>query len=311
MSNEQDDSPLSEIEHEAAEWLSRLREGGRRYQAEFEDWYSADPVHADAYDRVLATYEAAGRPARSSGSRRHWGIAIASIAAVLALFAVIGIVRTSPQPADGTAFAATTKIGEIRTVALDDGTKVTLDTASAIRADFDAVRRQVHLLRGRAHFEVATEPRPFTVSTDGGLVSTSGSVLDVAYLDGRTQVGLLSGAADFRPFAQNASVVHIAPGTAIAAGRYGPVGAQMRLAASDTRWTAGMLSFEDKPVSEVVAMANRYSKAQIVLSDPSLGTLRFTGTVKAKDTLGLARMIAAMFNLKLDASNPLRLTLSR
>jgi transmembrane sensor len=85
----------------------------------------------------------------------------------------------------------------------------------------------------------------------------------------------------------------------------------MRITASDMRWTAGMLSFEDKPVSLVIATANRYSDVQIVLADPSLGELRFTGTVKAKDTLGLARMIAAMFKLRLDTTDPQRLVLSR
>ncbi|QCI78809.1 DUF4880 domain-containing protein [Hankyongella ginsenosidimutans] len=91
MSGDHDDSPLSQAEHEAVEWLSRLREGGRRYQSEFEEWYSADQTHADAYDRVLATYEEARRPARSARSRQYWGMAIASIAAVLALFAYLGV----------------------------------------------------------------------------------------------------------------------------------------------------------------------------------------------------------------------------
>ncbi len=311
MSGDHDDSPLSQAEHEAVEWLSRLREGGRRYQSEFEEWYSADQTHADAYDRVLATYEEARRPARSARSRQYWGMAIASIAAVLALFAYLGVPQAPSSPTAGTAYAADTKIGEIRTVALDDGTKVTLDTESAIRADFDTTRRQVHLLRGRAHFEVAAEPRPFVISTEAGSVSTSGSVLDVAYFDGKTQVGLLSGGADLRPFGQTAAILHVSPGTVVAVGRDGPVGSLMRITANDMRWTAGMLSFEDKPVSLVVTTANRYSDAQIVLADPALGALRFTGTVRAKDTLGLARMIAAMFGLRLDTANPLRLVLSR
>lgn len=314
MNDIHDDAPLSSAEQEAVEWLSRLREGGRRYQAAFEEWYSAHSANADAYDRVLATYQASGRPAAAAAQsrrRRYWGVAVAAVAAVFVCFAYLGVAKKPSLIAESRTFAAATRTGEIKTVALADGTKVTLDTQSAIRADFNTAARRIHLLRGRAHFEVAAEPRPFIVSTDGGSVSTGGAVLDVGYLEGSTQVGLLRGSADVTPLGRKRTPLRMVPGTRLVAARDGSIGWQRRFAASDMRWTTGMLSFEATPVAAVVTAANRYSAARIVLADPSIGELRFTGTIEAKNTLGLARMLAAMFNLRLDMTDPQRLTLSR
>jgi transmembrane sensor len=64
-----------------------------------------------------------------------------------------------------------------------------------------------------------------------------------------------------------------------------------------------MLSFEDAPLDQVVAAANRYSAVQIVLADPTVVSLRFTGTFKATDTEQLANLLAAMFSLDLTRGN--------
>lgn len=68
----------------------------------------------------------------------------------------------------------------------------------------------------------------------------------------------------------------------------------------ETRWPSGMLSFEDAPLADVVASANRYSQTQIVLRDPAGGERRFTGTFKAGEPAQLAEMIGSMFDLSVE-----------
>lgn len=318
MTVDRQPAPLSRAEEEAVQWLSRLREDPRRHQTAFEDWYSASTENADAYDRTVGSWETAGgitkEQASMFGSRRVWGYALAAVAAAVALFMIVGGARSpagvGPGPDREQAIAAVTKVGEIRTIALDDGSKVTLDTQSAIRASLDPAKRQIQLLRGRARFDIATETRPFIITTDTGTVTSGGGVLDVASIDGRTEVGLRRGTAGLQSLNRSAVPFQIAPGMRVVARRDGTIAPPERMGMSDGRWTAGMLSFEDTPLATVLATANRYSDTQIVLTDAKLETLRFTGTIKATDTLGLARMIAAMFNLKLGTSNPQRLTLS-
>jgi len=315
MSEPLNDGALGKVDREAAEWLARLRAGDSREQTAFEDWYSTDAAHADAYDRVLASWEAMGRldnPASESvRTKRRWRYAVAAAAAVALLGVGLTAIRNSGQSPPAHAIAAATTIGQVRTVDLPDGTRVTLDTQSAIRADFDESTRRVRLLRGRALFNVMSERRPFVIATGTGSVSTNQSLLDVAEDGGQTRVGVVSGTAGFQPAADNAAFVQLSPGQSFRVGRDGAVATAAPFSASDTRWTVGMLSFENAPLSAVIAAANRYSSTQIVLADASLASLKFTGTFKARDTLGLARMIAAMFNLHCDESDPKKLLLSR
>jgi len=303
------------VEREASEWLARLRGGSRQDQQAFEDWYCANPEHADAYDRVLANWETMERLARPSArparSRYHWIYGIAAVAAVLVLSVGLGT-HHIPKPAAGAAdVAMSTRVGEIRTVALPDGSHVTLDTQSAIRTDFGTAHRHVRLVRGRAHFDVANESRPFVIETGTTSVSADGAIVDVSFIDDRTDVGVIRGTANLRPLLHDTALVRLDAGTTLRSGRDGPLGPSHAYPPAATRWTTGMLSFENADLASVVAIANRYNYTRIVLAGPSLGDLKFTGTVKARDPAGITHMMAAMFGLHLDTTDPTRLVLSR
>lgn len=302
-------------DREAVEWLAKLRGSGSADQQAFEDWYSAKPANGDAYERLLGSWRAMGELADASAQitrpDRRWSYALAAMAVVLLVCVGIGGVLQQWRSADVKVFALTTRIGELRTASLPDGSHVTLDTQSAIRGRFDSTRRQVRLLRGRARFDVAREPRPFVIATGSGSVSTSASILDVAYYDKTTMVGVVSGTAEAQPTLHNGAIVRIASGSSLLLSRDRPVGRTLRYTAPERRWTAGMLAFEDVPVSTVIAAANLYSERKIVLADPALAALRFTGTFKANDTVGLAHMIAAMFGLRCDETGARDLVLSK
>lgn len=303
-------------EREATDWLARLRGGNRRDQQAFEDWYSASPEHADAYDRVLASWEKMERLARPAAQptpsrHRHRMYGIAAVAAVLVLGVGLWNHHTPTSSPVAAEVAMDTKVGEVRTVALPDGSHVTLDTQSAIRTDFGIASRHVQLVRGRAHFDVASEPRPFVIETGTTSVSADGAVVDVSYLDDHTDVGVIRGSANLKPLLHNTAFVRLDAGTILSSGRDGAIGASRAYPPAATRWTTGMLSFENADLPSVVAVANRYNHIQIVLAGPSLDNLKFTGTVKARDPAGLAHMLAAMFSLHLDTTDPTRLVLSR
>lgn len=293
---------MTSIDQQAAQWLARLRAGHRADQAAFEQWYSADPAHADAYDRVLATWEQARNLAgsdiaapKSRFGRYHLVGAVAA-AAALALVGV-GMIHQWRGSDGPVRTALASKAGEIRTIVLADGSRVTLDTASAVRTDFDRDGRHVALLRGRARFEIHPDTRPFEIQAGGGAIIASNGLLDVLFDGRQTSIGLLRGEAELRPGAAGAGPLRLRSGQAInySVGRMpGPV---RRLTIADTRWTSGMLSFENAPLAEVVAAANRYGGPRIILADPSIGALKFTGTFKAVDTAALSQMIAAMFGL--------------
>jgi transmembrane sensor len=302
-----DEAP-ARIEDEATAWLSSLR-SGQGDQAAFEIWYSSDPAHAAAYDAVLASWEAmamlgpAAVPAATSrppqvaltGRRRAIITALAA-ALVLAVFAagVGGFWPFGAQPAE--AVVLVSRIGEIRTVRLADGTVVTLDSDTALSGSVSSQGRSFRLLRGRARFAVAAaSSQPLVVESGAASVSGSDTVFDVGVGDGALSVGALRGSPEIRS-AQASQ--HLSAGQIVTLRGDGVVVGPRVLRASETRWTTGMLSFENARLGDVVAAANRYAAIKIVV-EGNAAELRFTGTIRPTRTDALAKMLAATFGLDL------------
>jgi transmembrane sensor len=306
------DDRAGRIEQEATDWFARLRAGDTADQLRFEDWYAGDIAHADAYDRVLRTWETTGRAgetpagqaradervARPVSKRRYVIAAIAAL--VVACFIGLGLAAHGPgMPGASAAYAYRTVPGQIRSVRLVDGSQVTLDTDSAMSAAFSSSERRVRLMRGRARFDVSEDTkRPFVVDTECGQVVAIGSV-DVAIDQRRMTVVLWRGDADVRELSGKRTTAKLAIGQSLRIDSSATDMIPQSVGAPDPRWVSGMLSFEDAPVADVITAANRYTRTPIVLADPAIGSERFTGTFAATDTRSLARMIAAMFELSL------------
>jgi transmembrane sensor len=301
------------LREQAAAWLARLRGGSAEDHAAFEAWYQADARHAAAYDAVLDSWDIAGRagetsfanqiPARAPG--RRWCYAVAAIAATVAVvvlaFSAYGAGGTGVEPFAPMKFASAA--GEIRTEVLADGSRVTLDPASLLLVAYSPTERRVELTRGRARFTVAHDPvHPFIVATRAGEVIAHGTVFDVACDGHKTTVSLIEGSIEVRPRAPGdrlRSARMLSPGQRVTLS-----GGEVSLPSSSSDQPAPdrgarMLSFEDAPLDTVIAAANRASPDRIVLADPNLARLRFTGSFKTGGTAQLARMLAAAFELVL------------
>lgn len=308
------------IDDEAREWLVRLRGDAALHRDAFEDWYVADPDHADAYDRLLSTWEASGqltrpddREAEAAKPSRGWRAAIGAIAVLLVVGLGIGVAtlagfgRTAAN-----AFSIETRVGEIRTDRLADGTRVTLDTDSRVEGVFTASRRELRLVRGRARIAAASDPdRPLQLEVAAASID-AGRIVDIASRDGQATVAMVAGAGAVR---QGNISVPIPAGEIVAIASAGQITAPTALREPDTRWPTGMLSFDNAPLGDVVAEANRYSATRIVLSGSDVAALRFSGTFRAGDAKSLARMVSAAFSLSVsrgdDGSLVLRSTPAR
>lgn len=311
------------LRREAANWLARLQSGrDPEIQRKFQQWH-ADPRNAAAFARVRGFYEQAGllRQSPILASQRHepatrkaeWRPlpALAAAVAVVVLVPVgVVLLRNGGLALGGTeAVMLMTQVGEIRQVELADGSKVTLDTATKLDVVIGRSRRTAHLRYGRARFQVAKADTPFVVETASSTVSTRDGVIDVEQVGGQGAIHVLTGAAEVR----GADAGHSAP-VALGAGEAvmgGAGGADRKVAvAGAPDWTRGMLQFDGTPLSEAVALANRYSERRILLLG-DLGGLRVTGAFRAGDTGGLARALAAAFGLSLQQNGEGNLVLSR
>lgn len=300
------------LRREASAWLARRQSGSDAdVERRFRGWFEASPEHADAFERVNRSYESAGllrhselardRPleerAPRASTQPRWAFAGAVALAVLVPAAILvtngGII---PIGTRNTVLLASA-VGEIRQVTLEDGSKVTLDTSTAVEVALGRAERRAIVQKGRARFEVAPDPRPFIIEAGAATVTNGPAVLDVEALGEHARIEVHSGSAtasrDSSP--PEAAAVRVDAGQGFLSDREPGTYA---LTNDRSAWTKGMLQFDGTPLGEAVAAANRYSERRIIVRG-DLHQLRVTGAFRAGDTIGLAKALAAAFNLSL------------
>ena len=305
----------SRIRREASDWVSRLaNDATEEDRAAFAHWREADPRHAEVYDRIAAIWNQAGqlsrpyagtvRTAATSERPRAFGFALAASLAAAVLVSVL-LLGSRLLPGSGSQqepMLLAAAVGEIREIGLPDGSRVTLDSGSRVEAAFAKSERKLTLREGRARFQVAHDGRPFVVRAGSSEVVATGTLFDVSLLGGRTTVVLLQGSVEVRAAGSRQTpepkVERLKPGQKLIL--LGSAPAEPRPATrSDTVWPARMLEFNNNRLDEAVAVANRYSKVRLKLGDERIGGLRVSGTFRAGDSAGLARSLAAAFDLRI------------
>lgn len=256
----------------------------------FRQWL-ARPANRAAFDEIVATWADLGRierPDMSESQQPEVGAfawlrsrrALAAAAAILALIgAGYGFGLSTRLQAD--AYTAT---GEIRTVTLDDGSTVALNTASAIAIDYSSARRRVRLLEGEAVFTVAKDAgRPFVVAAAGGETRALGTVFSVREQGRGATVMVIESRVRVATPTENSQAVELSSGEAVdySSERIGEIRAVD--ADGETAWRRGKLIFVDRPLGAVVADLNRYHAGRIQIMDSSIGKQLVSGVFDARD----------------------------
>jgi transmembrane sensor len=200
-------------------------------------------------------------------------------------------------------------IGEVRRIALADGSTLLLNTNSEAIVRLTKQRRDVRLVRGEALFEVThDESRPFIVqANDTGVraVGTAFAVrlenaqVDVTVTEGVVEVadlGTMSGFDQGVPATSSVVVKRVAAHQrAIVAPARPPDVEPVAPAEADRRlaWREGMVSFDGELLQTAVSEINRHNRRQIVIDDPWLASMPVVGVFRATDLDGFAAAAAA------------------
>ncbi|OLF52112.1 FecR family protein [Pseudomonas chlororaphis] len=295
------------ITEAAADWAVRLHAAGlsAAEQAELEQWLARDPRHPQALDFARQTWDALGelrlepelaQPRRAPAAqapvvrrpRRRRLLPRAASAAVLVLAVTLGWLQ-GPQALLWMQADYLTDKGQVRTVHLADGSTVELDSASAIRLDFNQTQRQVHLLAGSAVFDVAPmggeESRPFVVESAGGQTRALGTRFVVGRESSQQAwVGVLQHSVAVSldtPARQGVSERVLQEGQSA---RYDPLAGVVALEGLDlqraTSWRRGVLVFDRQPLALVVEQLNRYRPGRVVLADSTLAQRQVSGVFR-------------------------------
>jgi transmembrane sensor len=283
---------------------------------------AAHPEIADMRQAALTM-----RPApRPNWHWSWWAAAVASIAALVFAIAIISPIRPvetarveggvastvaaispasiTPDALIPTPLVYSTGKGQHRTLALDDGSAVTLDTATTVQVAFGANRRSVALLQGQAFFHVAKDKaRPFVVEVGDRRVTAVGTAFDVRVDRGRVRVALIEGRVNVDPLKPK-GLARWVPSLAretLDAGQELVTSADGTMSVSVTdvermvQWQQDQLIFRDDTVEGAVAELNRYSNQPIVIGDPRVAALRVSGVFRSDRQENFLAALAAYY----------------
>ncbi len=237
---------------------------------------SADPAHAsgnpsgDVLDALRARYplEAVRRTvARRRAARRAIG--------GVALCAVLGVAAWRIDPAYRVE-QYQTAIGEHRDWRLADGSRLVLDTGSAVRVEWRLASRRLAIERGEAYVEVAREAlRPLRTQAGPVSIRDVGTAFTVSRGPVLTRVTVQSGAVDVALAGRPATALRAGQQVEVdaAAGRIAPVQA---VPATLPAWVAGRLRFDRTPLAVAVAEMQRYRAAPVSVA-PDAARLELSG----------------------------------
>jgi len=243
--------------------------------------------------------------ARSATARK---VVAGSIGAAIVAAGVIAYLVSGGLPGTSINLSAknliATGITETRTVALEDGSRLIVDRGSRLRVAFTADARNVELLEGQAHFEVAKDShRPFRVRTGSAEVVAVGTMFDVATQATRTTVTLIEGRVNVRTLPGTAQtqpkVAAMMPGQQLGIASDGEfLDKKLVKIENVTAWQRGTIVLDDMPLPDALSALNRYSVTQIVIQTPALQSRRVSGVFRIGDVETEILALQSYFGLR-------------
>jgi transmembrane sensor len=281
------------IEAEAARLYleARSRDRPEDWDAAFA-WVALNPAHGVAFAKAEASWELTARlrevvpglePEEIAGPAGRFEALFTdrAVAALLGI-AMIGTVLTVAIQKWSDVDRFQTVVGEERALVLADGSRVTLNTDSAIEVTMRGSRRFVRLLKGEARFDVAHDPaRSFVVQASDATLRALGTDFNVRLRPDLTELTVISGRVAVRDGDTPPRTVDAGTAAAIREGAVALTHLEGAQIARRVAWQNGVIDFRGQALGEVVYELNRYRKAPLVIGDPQLTSITITGQVRA------------------------------
>ena len=235
------------IEAEAARLLARLENNpSPQDEADICAWIEADPRHA---------------------------ILLFIVAAIVTVRTYSGIEHFE------------TGVGQMRDIALEDGSTLHLNSDSEVEARFTSNGRKVRVLKGEASFEISHDPdRPFDVEARAAVIRAVGTAFNVRLRPSLVELTVTHGTVTVHSGDSPQQQVVAGSGAviqprSIALTRLGP-----RLIEQRTAWREQMVELDGETVEQAAGEFNRYRKTPILIGDTRVSALRIGGRFRTTDS---------------------------
>lgn len=331
---------LDTIEDEAALWVVRLedKECGPETVAGFQAWLKEDPRHktvAEQYQTLWTRFDELGvikqdmkvaivRDGLNEAELRRrlpfpplvarFGAIAATL--VFAIAVTFFFTRTDVSVHNAETYA--TAVGQTRSVTLDDGSVLDLNTNTIIEVDYSEAERRIVLVKGEAHFEVAKNPdRPFIVDAGDTEVKAVGTAFNVHRTpDAPVEVIVTEGKVEVsrRLLPESGTLKGATAATPTEAPIFLEAGQSLGLTAEPQKvalvtereldqklaWRDGMLIFLGEPLEDVVDELSRYSDVRFVIMDDEIRHESVGGYFKMNDVDALIASLEEGLGVKVE-----------
>lgn len=275
------------IEDAAIDWHIRCRDADSATWEAFTRWLGEDVRHLAAYDAIVALdldiEEAlmarapsltlvSNENAYDARSPRRWWIGGALAASAAALVAILA----GPNLRASSRYEIATAPGQTRTIAMGDGTQITLNGAT--RMTFDRRdKRFAALESGEAVFIVRHDPaHPFALDLGAVRVSDVGTVFNVVRESAGTTVEVREGSVLYDVVNE---AIPVKAGQSLRA-----TTASSRIVVTSKRpesiatWREGRLDYGMESFAVIARDLSRNLGTSVIV-DPALAERRFSGTI--------------------------------
>lgn len=354
------------IEQEALEWLIKLDRDtppSAEMRAALTEWMARSPAHTRELESLGAFWAdlsltelniPLAKPGTSRGSdslpgaqllagqgamvlgRRAWLAAAGVLGVTLLVQQLLWPGSWFKPRIDAANGIYATAIGQQATIPLVDGSVIYLNTQSQLQVDYREGYRDIRLVRGEAHFDVASNQQsPFRVFAGKRRVQAVGTAftvhlrqqdLDVLVTEGKVELAAQTALPEMpppqasAPTPQNDPAYYVAmpvkslgllaqgQGATIVVAQHNtdPDGQRHKVKMMDAKalkqkdaWRQGLLLFAGDSLEDVVAEMSRYTSVNITIADPALKSIRIGGQFRVDDIAGMFAALETNFGLSI------------
>ena len=290
---------------QAIQWMITLRfnVADDASTAAFERWLHSSPEHQRVWHRVATMNDDFNHLPAQVGRRTLSGARqrISRRESLKLLGLVAGAAGLSWFGRDYTPLPAMmadyrTATGERRWVALSDGSKLQLNSATAIDATFTPERRKVQLRQGEILVNPSVDTRPFWVLTRHGDLRVEDSRLLVRAEAQGTSLAVQQGTvAIFADRHDPSARQVIQPGASVLIDRTG-IRTPIANGLDPWAWSDGVISAHNMRLDAFLSELARYRHGLLRCSEAVAG-LRVSGTYQLSDTDQVLALVAQSLNV--------------
>ena len=307
-------SRAERIEELASLWVLRREEPSwsDADQAKLDAWLAESDANKVAFWRLECGWREAdriaslGAPQRLHDHRRvrlqqwqPWALAASLLIAFMLFMQWPSLPFGGNQPVETTPFK--TDIGGHKVVALPDGSRIELNTDTAIEAAVDDKRRAIWLDHGEAFFDVAKQSgRKFVIYAGPRTITVLGTKFSVRRIGGEVVVAVLEGRVrveDSQADGRERQATITAGDVAIARDRSTLVANSAEAVQQQLAWRTGQIRLDGTTLADAAAQFNRYNLKQLIIGDADAARIPVAGSFAARNVDGFARLLGEAYGL--------------